>query len=104
MKTITAITAVVLFTFLCQQSHAQDSSTIRPGLLSTQLTISPSHMFCDNQTYMYLHGAFEGYLSKKVSVTGEVYYNVASSSGKNTFDYNHSLFFGTSWWRTASSV
>ena len=97
MKTITAITAVVLFTFLCQQSHAQDSSTIRPGLLSTQLTISPSHMFCDNQTYMYLHGAFEGYLSKKVSVTGEVYYNVASSSGKNTFDYNHSLFFGTSY-------
>jgi len=97
MKIVTLLTSAILINFLCLRTDAQDSLTIRPGLLSAQLTISPSHMFCDNQTYIYLHGAFEGYLSKKVSVTGEVYYNVAGSSGNNTFDYNHSLFFGTSY-------
>jgi len=97
MKTIKAIAVSLVLAMICQHTIAQDSSTIRPGLLSTQLTLSPSHMFCDNQTYIYLHGAFEGYLSKKVSVTGEVYYNMAGTSGKNTFEYNHSLFFGSSY-------
>ena len=97
MKKITAFTAVLLFILFGQNTHAQDSSTIRSGLLTAKLTLSPSHMYCDNQTYIYLHGAFEAYLSKKISVTGEVYYNVGEGNGNNTFDYNHSLFFGSSY-------
>lgn len=77
---------------------AQDASIIRPGLIRAQLTISPSYMFSDKQSYFYLHGNLEAFLEKKVSVAGEGYLSLGNiSSNKSTFNYNHSMFFGINW-------
>lgn len=79
-------------------SRAQDASIIRPGLIRTQLTISPSYMFSDKQSYFYLHGNLEGYLEKNISLAGEGYFSLGNTaSDKSIFDYNHSMFFGINW-------
>ena len=97
MEKIKSILVILFVSFLSVNSMAQDSLEIKTGLLSAQLTLSPSHMFCDKQSYIYLHGGLEGYITKKLSVTGEIYFNAGCLSKSNTFDYNHSLFFGTNW-------
>ena len=97
MEKIKATLTIILVCFLSVTTKAQDSLIIKPGLLSSLFTFSPSHMFCDKQTYIYVHGGLEGYFTKKISVTGEIYYNAGAISNNNTFDYNHSLFFGPNW-------
>ncbi len=97
MEKIKSILVILFVSFLSVNSMAQDSLEIKPGLLCAQLTLSPSHMFCDKQSYIYLHGGLEGYITKKLSVTGEIYFNAGCLSKSNTFDYNHSLFFGANW-------
>ena len=97
MEKIKAIPTVILLFILSLNCIAQEKSIITPGLLSAQLTLTPSHMFCDKQSYIYLHGSLEGYVTPKLSITGEIYFNAGSLSKNNTFDYNHSLFFGPNW-------
>jgi len=79
-------------------SNAQDGSMIRPGLIRAQLTLSPSYMFSDQQSYFYLHGNLEGFLEKNISLAGEGYFSLGNtSSNMLVFDFNHSMFFGISW-------
>ena len=77
--------------------YAQNQVVIGKGLLNTQLTISPSYMFSERQSYFYLHGSVEDYLSSSISVAGEGYFYLGKlSGGTHTFKYNHSVFFGVS--------
>lgn len=76
--------------------QAQEKPIIRTGLLSVQATISPAYMFGDQASYFYLHGGFEGYVSDKISLTGEGFYQLGSFAPENAFDLNHSVFFGAS--------
>ncbi len=45
----------------------------RKGLIKAMATISPAKMFGYNESYFYLHGNLEGYLSDNVSVSGDGY-------------------------------
>lgn len=85
----------LLFVLLCTGINAQDVSVIRPGLIKAQLTLSPSYMFEQKESYFYLHGNLEGFLEKNISLAGEGYYSLGNMSEKNnSFAYNHNLFFG----------
>ncbi len=89
---------LLIILFLNAGIYSQQSPIIRKGLMRAQATISPSYMFADKQSYFYLHGNLEGYVSDKVSVSGEGYYNLGNMSAGNTvLNFNHSLFFGASW-------
>ncbi len=77
---------------------ADEPSIIRKGLLRTQITIAPAIFFKSKQSFFYLHGNFEGYVSKKISIAGETYFSLGNvSSAKPTFKFNHNIFFGASY-------
>lgn len=62
-----------------------------------QLTLSPSKMLSTNESYFYLHGALEGFVTNTLSFSGESYYSMgAMGTQESTFQYNHNLFFGAS--------
>ena len=93
---IYVLTGMIFLFFF--DGRAQESSIIRKGLLSTQATISPAILFKSKQSFFYLHGSFEAYISKKLSVAGEIYYSLGNvSSGTPIFKFNHNLFFGASY-------
>lgn len=77
---------------------SQEEPIIQKGLIRTQGTISTSKMLGFNESRFYLHGNIEGYVSKKVSVVGESYFDLGSlSEGRNSFKYNHKVFFGANY-------
>lgn len=89
---------VVGFWLFLTSLFAQEETIIDKGLIRAQATISPSKMLGFNESRFYLHGNLEGYVSKKVSVTGEAYFDLGSlTEGQNSFDFNHKLFFGANY-------
>lgn len=96
METIKRV--VILFLILnCNVVFAQEKNVIQKGLLSAQLSLSPSKMIGENESHFYLHGSFEGFISDKISISGEGFYYLGNLSSKESvFDYNHNLFFGAS--------
>lgn len=104
MEKIKSCLLLVFGLAIILKSEAQDKPIIRPGLIRAQLTISPSVMLSGKESPFYLHGNLEGYLSSRLSLSGEAYYHMGNtSSGKTVFDYNHSAFFGTAWHFTGGS-
>ena len=98
MEKIKSIAFLFFLFFIIGNNKAQDAQIIRKGLLRAQGTISTSRMLSVSESNFYLHGNLEGYVSEKISFAGEVYYSLGNISGKNSsFDYNHSLFFGSSY-------
>jgi len=96
-KIIQSILIGLLFIFSTTAS-GQDETIIKEGLISGQATISPSKMLDFNESRFYLHGNLEAYLNSKVSLAGEIYYDLGSlTEGQNSFEYSHKLFFGASW-------
>lgn len=86
-----------LILFLMSPAKAQEDPYVSAGLLRAQLTISPSRALALKESYFYLHGNVAGYLSSRISVSGEGYYYLGPLSVKSSFDYHHSAFFGPSW-------
>jgi len=77
---------------------------IRAGLIRAQLTLSASQMLSENHSNFYLHGNFEGYLTKRLSLSGEGYHYLGDlSTGAELFKVNESFFFGASWHLTKRS-
>jgi hypothetical protein len=74
----------------------ESKELIHKGLLSAQATIAPSYMFSDKAGYFYLHGGMDWYMNKKVSFAGELFYYLGAQGQRNSFDYNHNVFFGAS--------
>jgi hypothetical protein len=98
MEKIKGTILFILVSFLFINSQAAEPAIIRKGLLSTQLTISPAILFTSKQSFFYLHGNFEGYISSKISVAGEVYFSLGNaSSATPVFKFNHNIFFGASY-------
>jgi len=96
MEKIKLLLVLILVT-VSSKDYSQESTYIRKGLIKSELTLSPSYMFSEKQSFFYLHGGLEGYVSPKVSITGEAYYYLGDlSSDESTFEYNHSVFFGAS--------
>lgn len=74
---------------------AQETDFCRKGLIRTHLTLSPSKMFSDGSSNFYFHGSLEGFLTSRLSLSGESYYYLGSlSSAQPKFDENHNTFFG----------
>lgn len=87
----------LLFLLVTAFCTAQENNVIDNGLISTQLTLSPSALLKQKESNFYLHGALNYYISPKVSLDGEGYFQLgAISSDEKTFTYNHNLFFGAS--------
>ena len=87
-----------LFFIWAFSTNAIAQDIIKPGLVRAQLTISPSYNTSVSTGYFYLHGNAAVYLEKKISIAGEAYYYLGSTTpGKRHFDFNHSLFFGASY-------
>ena len=83
---------------ICLNSKAQEESIIRKGLLRTQITITPAILFKSKQSFFYLHGNFEGYVIKKISIAGDAFFSLGNASaGTPTFKFNHNIFFGASY-------
>lgn len=96
MEKIAKITVflLTLFTSVC---YSQENLIVKKGLLSSQATLSTSKMLNGNESLFYLHCGFEGFVSDKISLTGEGYYNLGNlSSDESLFKFNHNLFFGAS--------
>lgn len=69
---------------------------IRPGLLKTTATISPSLMLNHDVQNIYLSGFFEVYTDKRISLRGDAmwYVDGERSSGDLIFDRGLRLFYG----------
>lgn len=85
-----------LFLFLTATSFAQQKTEfVRGGLIKAMATISPAKMFGYNESYFYLHGNLEGYLNKKVSVSGEGYASLGQQTkAPEAFRSIYNLFWG----------
>ena len=95
------ITLLIIFVFLVTKDHLartdENGKIIRSGLLTTQLTLSPSRLFSNGQLF-YLHGGIEGYLNDNLSISGDGYYYLGILSPENKeFDFMHNLFSGVFW-------
>lgn len=87
----------ILFS-LCFTIKAEEPTIIKKGLLRTQITISPTVFFKSKQSLFYLHGNFEGYVTKKISIAGDAFFSLGNASaGTPTFKFNHNIFFGASY-------
>lgn len=87
-----------LVTMIYNKTMAQDNEIIRAGLIRAQMTISPSTLLVEEGSFFYLHGNLEGYVSEKVSISGDTYFYLGKLSENNSpFEYNHKLFFGANW-------
>ena len=65
------------------------------GLIKAMATISPGKMFGYNESYFYLHGNLEGYVSDRVSISGEGYTSLGQQTkAPEPFRSINNLFFG----------
>lgn len=95
MEKVIRFLLILIFCIPALRGVAQD--IIRPGLIRAYLTISPSRMLSAGQSHFYLHGNLEGYLTEKLSLSGEGYYYLGGLSSESDFNFNHCGFFGASW-------
>lgn len=91
---------VVVCCLISFSSFAQEN-IIKEGLLRAQLTISPSAMLSSKESYFYLHGNLEGYVSDNISISGEGYYLLGNIKVPSIYDFplsrNHNVFFGANY-------
>lgn len=79
-------------------AKAEEPTIIRKGLLRTQITISPAILFKSKQSLFYLHGNFEAYVTKNISIAGDAFFSLGNAfAGQPTFKFNHNIFFGASY-------
>lgn len=69
---------------------------IRKGLIKAQMTIAPGWTIGQKHTNIFLQGDLEYYITRKVSIKGDVHYFLATQNGSNML-HNHSLFFGANY-------
>src|SRR5579872_2057794 len=94
---------LVLFFILPFLMHAQKDSGryVHKSMFRAQLTISPGYMLKEKIATIYLHGNFEYYLDKNISLRGDGFYFINSNYKSPGFPdftyhliYNHSVFAG----------
>lgn len=92
---INILIPALAFLFLSLTSLAQDENYLRPGLIRSYLTITPSAMLGEKLNQIYLHGCLEYYFNEKYSFSGDSYVFVGQQApDRQRFEYLHSSFFG----------
>lgn len=90
IKIVTILWLLVSFSL-----NAQEETFLRPGLIRSYLTITPSTMLSERLSHIYLHGCLEYYINEKYSFTGDSYVIAGQQApGRKKFEYAHSSFFG----------
>jgi len=85
----------ILFLLLSNMFAYSQDQIPRKGLVKGMATISPAKMFGYNESYFYLHGNLEGYLSDNVSVSGDGYMSLGQQTrAPEAFRKINNLFFG----------
>jgi len=76
---------VRMMTVMCLISlngMAQQEVYVRPGLLRSSLTFSPSAKLNNSTTNYYLTGFLEGYIGDNLSIRGETHYLLGADNGE----------------------
>ena len=84
----------IVFSLISFVGLTQDEDYIRPGLISSGLTISPSMMLNRGESSTYLSGFLEGYLDKHISIRGETHYFVDGLEDDPYFKFASRTTFG----------
>lgn len=69
---------------------------IRKGLIKAQMTIAPGWNIGEKNTNIFLQADLEYYVTRQVSIIGDVHYFLGTQNGNNLL-HNHSLFFGANY-------
>jgi hypothetical protein len=77
-----------------KESNGDD--IIRKGLVRAQMTISPGWTIGLKNTNIFLQGDLEYYVTRKVSIKGDMAYFLDTQGG-GSLKHNHSLFFGANY-------
>lgn len=98
VKSYILLIVVMAISFVANAEETEEPIIIKKGLLRTQMTISPAILFKSKQAFFYLHGNLEGYINKKISVSGDAFFSVGNIAAvAPTFKFNHSIFFGAAY-------
>lgn len=89
VKSILIVACLMSFC-LCGQNEVY----IRPGLIRSSLTISPSWMLNKPEFNYYLSGFVEGFVEKKLSLRGETHYFVDGKNEIPFLKFNSATYFG----------
>jgi hypothetical protein len=86
--------ALSMFVLVGLIGFSQDGF-IRDGLFRSQLTLSPSDQLNEQKVRFSVHGTLEGYISERLSLAGDTYYDLGGDSD-DIFEFNHRFYFGPS--------
>ncbi len=81
--------------FLGFAVNAQREQYVRPGLITTSMTISPSLMLNHPENNYYLSGYLEGRVDQRLSFRGETFYFIDGSEDTPMLRFSCRTFFGT---------
>lgn len=90
----TRMKMIALLCLLAFSTTAQKDDYIRPGLLKSSLTITPSWMLNNSEVNYNLTGFLEGYLSKHLSIRGETHYFMDGKDENPFYKLNSQSYFG----------
>lgn len=85
---------IAVFCLMTFNGTAQREDYIRPGLLRSSLTISPSWMLNKSEVNYNLTGFLEGYVDKHLSFRGESHYFVDGRDKNPFYKFNSQTYFG----------
>lgn len=79
---------------MCLSAHAQQEIYVRPGLITTGLTLSPSVMLNRDANNYYVSGFLQGRIDKRLTIRGETFYFIDGKGDNPYFKFNTRTFFG----------
>lgn len=85
---------ICVFVLTSISALGQREQYVRPGLINSGLTITPSTMLNRNENNIYLSGHLEGRLDKHLSIRGETFYYIDGKNEIPYFNFNTRTFLG----------
>ena len=89
--------ALLLISSSLKAQGRTGAQIIRGGLVKIAIHSGPSYFFASSSVSTNVGGELEVYLSKRVSVRGDLSFNIPSAQSLKTVVHNHSLYWGFSY-------